>query len=98
MVFDTHFADAVPDDVDAWGFAVLDELVGLDGVIDADLTADIARRRVWYDFLVDAVDATDALSLGAAAFRTALHAAGIATGGMDLRVGVHDTRRDAVDA
>ena len=98
MVFNLHLDDVTADEVDRWGFAVLDELVDLDGVIDADLTADLGQRRVWYDFLVDAVDVTEALTLAAAAFRTALHAAGVATPGMDRHVAASDVDRELAGA
>jgi hypothetical protein len=98
MLFDVHFGDVTASEVDRWGFAVLDELIDLDGVIDADLTADLGRRRVWYDFLVDAADVTEALTLAVAAFRTALHAAGVATPGMDLQVAASDVDREPAGA
>ena len=84
ILFDVHTHEAAtPDQVDGWAFAVLDELIAIVGVIDADLTADLGAGRVWYEFLVEAGSLSDALADAAVKFRAALHAVGTATPGME---------------
>lgn len=59
-------------------------------MIDADLTGQLRERRLIFDFAVDSGSSVDALDFAFPAFRTALHAAGVATPGMDLNIGVED--------
>jgi hypothetical protein len=91
------------EEVDYWGFAVLDALMDLDGIIDADLTAALTVGEVVIDFGLHATGYEDAWLQAATAVRTALHVCGASTATMEERISevqttVREQSRVAVEA
>lgn len=78
-------SDVTPERVEEFGRGFLDELYDLDGVVDPDLTASMADGRITVTFeLAPKADGPGEASLEAATLiRTALHACGTCTGGME---------------
>lgn len=62
---------------------VADHLADLNGIVDADLGADLGERRVDFSMTVEASSELEAVSLAYAAVRTAIHAANGATPGWE---------------
>jgi len=70
------FTNARGDDLDAHLGPLYEELLGLHGIEDPDLAANVEVGKVEAMMVVDAEDELDALEQAVAGFRTAVHALG----------------------
>ena len=98
VTIDFQLDDDPDAQVDAFGFAVLDALLELDGVIDPDLVGSLARGEVVAEFVVEADDLVNAQYTAALLVQTALHACGENTAALtELIRELVTTTREIVD-